>query len=64
MEAATEDMSGDVDEDADQAYEQILGEVGLELNSSGQTVPTSKIKGAGGQADVTDLEKQLQNLKD
>lgn len=63
MEGITEDISGDIEEDADQAYEQILGEVGLEL-CNGEAVPTSKIKGTGEKTDVTDLEKQLQNLKD
>lgn len=63
MEGITEDISGDIDDDADKAYEQILGEVGLEL-SNGEAVPTSKIKGTGEKTDVTDLEKQLQNLKD
>ena len=63
MENITEDISGDVEEDADQAYEQILGEVGLEL-LNGEAVPSSKVKGPGEKVDISDLEKQLQNLKD
>jgi len=59
----TEDISGDVEEDVDQAYEQILGEIGLEPLGAGG-VPTTKLKGAGEKNDISDLEKQLQNLKD
>eukprot|EP00826_Nyctotherus_ovalis_P024149 TRINITY_DN186_c0_g1_i7.p2 TRINITY_DN186_c0_g1~~TRINITY_DN186_c0_g1_i7.p2 ORF type:complete len:145 (-),score=61.39 TRINITY_DN186_c0_g1_i7:95-529(-) len=62
MEAVTEDAAGDVDDEADATYEQILGEVGLEL-VDGQTVPTTKLKASGEKTDVNDLEKQLAALK-
>lgn len=62
METITEDMSGDVEEEADQTYEQILGEVGLDL-INGEAVPSNKIKGNTAANDISDLEKQLQNLK-
>ena len=64
MEAATEDIGGDVEEEADATYNEVLGEVGLEL-VGGQTVPTTKLKGPAQKSgtDVSDLEKQLENLK-
>ena len=62
MEAVTEDLSGDVEEEADATYEQILGEVGLEL-VGGKTVPTTKLKAPAQETGVDDLEKQLAALK-
>ena len=67
MEAATEDMSGDVQQEADDTYKQVLDEVGLELVGD-QAVPSTKIKGkqeekAKGKDEVSDLEKRLQDLK-
>ena len=62
MEAVTEDIAGDVEEEADATYEQILGEVGLEL-VGGQAVPTTKLKGSAKETGVDDLERQLAALK-
>ncbi len=63
MEAATEDIGGDVTEEADQNYAQVLDEVGLEL-VAGQAVPAAKLKAKEtAKADVTDLEKRLNELK-
>jgi len=62
MEAATEDISEEVEEEADASYEQILKEVGLEL-VNGQTVPTNKLKAPGEKSEVNDIEKQLEALK-
>ena len=63
MESATEDIGGDVEEEAEGAYEQVLGEVGLEM-VNGEAVPRSGMKAPGQAAGVSDLEKQLQNLKE
>lgn len=62
----TEDISGDVQEEADQSYDQVLAEVGLEM-VGGQAVPTGKIAGKKevkqkGE-DLDDLEKRLKDLK-
>ena len=62
-------MGGDVEEETEGQYEQLLGEVGLEMVGD-TAVSSSKMKGgAGGTGgtghnDISDLEKQLQNLKD
>ena len=62
MESATEDITGDVEQEADDTYKQVLDEVGLEL-VGGQAVPASKLKGKEEKADISDLEKKLQDLK-
>ena len=62
MESITEDIAGNVDEEADATYEQILGEVGLEL-VGGQTVPTTKLKRSVSKNGVIDLEQQLADLR-
>ena len=63
MEAATEDVSGDVSEEADETYKQVLDEVGLELVGE-QVVPSTKIKGKQeSKADMGEIEKKLKDLK-
>ncbi len=67
MESATEDMSGDVDQEADDTYKQVLDEVGLDI-VGGQAVPSAKVKsGVSGKteakSDMDDLEKKLADLK-
>ncbi len=62
MEAATEDISGDVTEEADKTYEEVLGELQLKL-VEGQAVPSTKLKGKEEKADISDLEKKLEELK-
>ena len=59
MEACTEDIAGDVEEEAEGGYEQILGEVGLEM-VNGEAVPSGKLK-AGATTHVSDFGKQLHN---
>ncbi len=68
MESATEDLSGDVDQEADDTYKQVLDEVGLDL-VGGQAVPSGKMKaGVSGKVEakteIDDLEKKLAQLKD
>eukprot|EP00826_Nyctotherus_ovalis_P044746 TRINITY_DN4868_c0_g1_i11.p1 TRINITY_DN4868_c0_g1~~TRINITY_DN4868_c0_g1_i11.p1 ORF type:complete len:126 (+),score=48.54 TRINITY_DN4868_c0_g1_i11:88-465(+) len=58
MGTAAEDMGGDVDDEAEASYEQILGEVGLEL-VGGNAVPLTKSKAK----DIGCLERQLSQLK-
>ena len=66
MADAFEDVTGDVEQEAEDTYKQVLDEVGLEI-VGGQAVPSTKIKGkqeakvAGG--DLGDLEKRLHDLK-
>ena len=66
MESATEDITGDVEQEADDTYKQVLDEVGLELVGE-QAVPTTKLKGKeaapAAATDISDLEKKLQDLK-
>ena len=63
MSDAVEDASGDVTEESEKTYEELLGEVGLDL-VGGQAIPSTKLKGKEkGKVDITDLEKQLQDLK-
>ena len=60
---AMEGVGGDVEGEADDVYEQVLGEIGLEM-VAGQAVPSAKIKGkVDAKADISDLEKKLQDLK-
>ena len=57
----------DVDEEADEVYNQVLGEMGMEFNSSDQSVAAKKIAGqATGDEEkkgVDDLESRLNALK-
>lgn len=62
-----EDAGGDVEEEADQTYKQVLSEVGLDL-VSGQAVPSTKIKGKKEVKvegnELEDFENQLKVLKE
>ena len=60
---AMEGVSEDVEGEAEETYEQVLGEIGLEM-VEGQAVPSSKIQGKTVvKADVSGLEKKLKELK-
>jgi hypothetical protein len=60
---AMEGVGGDVEGEADETYEQVLGEIGLEI-VAGQAVPSTKLKGkVEAKEDVSDLEKKLADLK-
>ena len=60
---AMEGAAGDVEEEADATYEEVLASIGLDL-VGGQAVPTTKLKGkVEEKTDISDLEKQLKELK-
>eukprot|EP00826_Nyctotherus_ovalis_P036133 TRINITY_DN3185_c0_g2_i8.p1 TRINITY_DN3185_c0_g2~~TRINITY_DN3185_c0_g2_i8.p1 ORF type:complete len:186 (-),score=46.24 TRINITY_DN3185_c0_g2_i8:123-680(-) len=62
MEDALDNGESDIVGDADQAYEQLLSEIGLEI-INGETVPTNKLRGSGEKSDIKNIEQQLQDLK-
>lgn len=62
MEDAFGSGEADIAGDADQAYEQVLSEIGLEI-VNGKTVPTNKLIESGEKSDIRSIEQQLQSLK-
>jgi len=60
---ATEDIGGNLEEETEDTYAQVLDEVGLEM-VGGQAVPTTKLKGKEAEkSTISNLEQKISDLK-